>query len=124
VASASRPRLSRLNLRDVELILAAWDRRQLREHPRVGSALRPDLRQYAEAAQATPGDKWYMGEVFVRIRGKQQHLWRAFDQHGNVVDILALMSVVNVRSSSDPSPEVGRLLIRLGLGRTGPGMER
>jgi hypothetical protein len=65
-----------------------------------------------------------MGEVFVRIRGKQQHLWRAFDQHGNVVDILALMSVVNVRSSSDPSPEVGRLLIRLGLGRTGPGMER
>jgi hypothetical protein len=38
----------------------------------VGSALRPDLRQYAEAAQATPGDKWYMGEVFVRIRGKQQ----------------------------------------------------
>jgi transposase-like protein len=111
-----------LSLRDVELILAAWDRRQLREHPRVGSALRPDLRQYAEAAPATPGDKWYMGEVFVRIRGKQQ--WRAFDQDGNVVDILALMSVVNGRSSSDPSPEVGRLLIRLGLGRTGPGMER
>jgi hypothetical protein len=53
VASAFRPRLSRLSLRDVELILAAWDRRQLREHPRVGSALRPDLRQYAEAAPAT-----------------------------------------------------------------------
>jgi transposase-like protein len=35
-----------------------------------------------------PGDKWYMGEVFVRIRGKQQYLWRAFDQDGNVVDIL------------------------------------
>jgi hypothetical protein len=92
----------------------------------VGSALRPDLRQYAEAAPATPGDKWYIGEVFVRIRGKQQYLWRAFNQDGNVVDILAFMSVVNGRSSSDPSPKVGRLLIiiRLGLGRTGPGMER
>jgi transposase-like protein len=100
-----------VSLRDVELILAAWDRRQLREHPRVGSALRPDLRQYAEAAPATPGDKWSMGEVFVRIRGKQQ-LFGACDQDGNVVDILALMSVVNGRSSSDPSPEVGRLLIR------------
>ena len=24
-----------------------------------------------------PGDKWYMDEVFVHIRGKQHYLWRA-----------------------------------------------
>src|SRR5215472_1921054 len=35
-----------------------------------------------------PGDKWYMDEVFVRIRGKQHYLWRAVDQEGNVLDIL------------------------------------
>jgi transposase-like protein len=27
-----------------------------------------------------PGDKWYMDEVFIRIRGKQHYLWRAVDQ--------------------------------------------
>ena len=35
-----------------------------------------------------PGDKWYMDEVFIRIRGKQHYLWRAVDQDGNVLDIL------------------------------------
>jgi len=35
-----------------------------------------------------PGDKWHLDEVFLRIRGKVHHLWRAVDQHGNVLDIL------------------------------------
>jgi transposase-like protein len=30
-----------------------------------------------------------MDQVFVRIRGKQQYPWRAFDRDGNVLDILA-----------------------------------
>jgi putative transposase len=34
------------------------------------------------------GDKWLMGEVFVRIRGKMHYLWRAVDQAGHVLDIL------------------------------------
>jgi len=29
-----------------------------------------------------------MDEVFLRIRGKLHSLWRAVDQHGNVLDIL------------------------------------
>ncbi len=35
-----------------------------------------------------PGDKWYLDEVFVRIRGKLHYLWRAIDRHGNVLDVL------------------------------------
>jgi putative transposase len=35
-----------------------------------------------------PGDKWFMDEVFIRIRGKQHYLWRAVDQDGHVLDIL------------------------------------
>jgi putative transposase len=35
-----------------------------------------------------PGDKWFMDEVFIRIRGKLHYLWRAVDQDGNVLDIL------------------------------------
>jgi putative transposase len=28
----------------------------------------------------TPGDKWHLDEVFIRIRSKQHYLWRAIDQ--------------------------------------------
>jgi putative transposase len=35
-----------------------------------------------------PGDKWHMDEVFLRIKGARHFLWRAVDQHGNVLDML------------------------------------
>jgi putative transposase len=35
-----------------------------------------------------PGDKWHLDEVFVRINDKLRYLWRAVDQHGNVLDVL------------------------------------
>lgn len=34
------------------------------------------------------GDTWQMDEVVLPIRGKKHSLWRAVDQHGNVLDIL------------------------------------
>ncbi|GAC1394127.1 MAG: hypothetical protein NVS4B11_23250 [Ktedonobacteraceae bacterium] len=34
------------------------------------------------------GDKWYMDEVMLSIRGQKHVLWRAVDQDGNVLDIL------------------------------------
>ena len=34
------------------------------------------------------GDKWHMDEVVLPMRGKKHYLWRAVDQHGNVLDIL------------------------------------
>ena len=33
------------------------------------------------------GDIFFIDEVFVKIRGKQQYLWRAVDQDGEVVDV-------------------------------------
>lgn len=33
------------------------------------------------------GDTFYIDEVFVKIGGKQQYLWRAVDQDGEVVDV-------------------------------------
>jgi len=35
-----------------------------------------------------PGDKWFLDEVFIRIRGKQHYPWRAVDLDGHVLDIL------------------------------------
>ena len=33
------------------------------------------------------GDTFYIDEVFVKINGKQQYLWRAVDQEGEVIDV-------------------------------------
>ncbi len=34
------------------------------------------------------GDTWYLDELFVGIQGRQQDLWRAVDEDGDVLDIL------------------------------------
>ena len=34
------------------------------------------------------GDTWHLDELFVRIQGRQQYLWRAVDEDGDTIDIL------------------------------------
>jgi putative transposase len=34
------------------------------------------------------GDTWHLDEVFIKVNGKRQYLWRAVDQNGTVLDIL------------------------------------
>ena len=34
------------------------------------------------------GDTWYLDELFVKIQGRLQYLWRAVDDDGDVIDIL------------------------------------
>src|SRR5438270_10225108 len=62
-----------LSLRDVELILAARgivvSYESIREWgPRFGRIFANTLKR----RRPRPGDKWYMDEVFIRIRGKQR----------------------------------------------------
>ena len=78
-----------LSLRDVELILAARgivvSYETIREWGlRFGRLFANELKR----RRPRPGDKWFMDEVFIRIRGKLHYLWRAVDQEGNVLDIL------------------------------------
>lgn len=80
---------SSLSLCEVEPILAAhgivvsyesireWSLRFGRTYAKTLKRRRPK-----------PGDKWFLDEVFVRIQGKLHYLWRAVDQHGNVLDVL------------------------------------
>jgi putative transposase len=35
-----------------------------------------------------PGDKWYVDEGFLTIKGERHSLWRAVDQDDNALDIL------------------------------------
>ena len=34
------------------------------------------------------GDTWYLDELFLKIQGRQQYLWLAVDEDGDVIDIL------------------------------------
>jgi putative transposase len=34
------------------------------------------------------GDTWHLDELFIAMQGRQQYLWRAVDEDGDVIDIL------------------------------------
>ncbi|MEZ0168259.1 DDE-type integrase/transposase/recombinase [Microvirga sp. TS319] len=65
-------------------------------------------------AAAKPGGKWFLDEVFVRIRGKLHDLWRAVDQHGNVLDI-----VIQSRRNEKAAKRLFRKLLKAKGGRDG-----
>src|SRR5215467_7787091 len=48
----------------------------------------PGYAQRPKRKQGRLGDIWYLDELFVRINGRQQYLWREVDQDGDVIDIL------------------------------------
>ena len=48
----------------------------------------PDYAAQLRRWRPRPGDKWHLDEVFVKINGTTHYLWRAVDQHGDVLDIL------------------------------------
>jgi len=77
-----------LSLRDVELIMAARGVVVSYETIRDWSLRFGQLFANALKRRPQPGDKWFMDEVFIRIRGKAHYLWRAVDQNGRVLDIL------------------------------------
>ena len=78
-----------LSLRDVEELLA--DRGVVVSYETIRSwcaTFGPDYANQRRRWRARPGDKWHLDEVFIRINGTIHYLWRAVDQHGNVLDIL------------------------------------
>ncbi len=48
----------------------------------------PDYARRLRRRRGRMGDTWYLDELFVKIQGRRQYLWRAVDQDGDVVDIL------------------------------------
>ena len=48
----------------------------------------PDYAARLRRWRPRPGDNWHLDEVFVKINGITHYLWRAVDQHGDVLDIL------------------------------------
>src|SRR5262245_57453402 len=50
----------------------------------------PGYAQRLKRRQGRLGDIWYLDELFVRINGQQQYLWRAVDQDSDVIDEKAI----------------------------------
>jgi putative transposase len=63
----------------------------------------PDYANQLRRRRPRPGDKWHVDEVFVTINAITHYLWRAVDQHGNVLD------------SSNENPHVHPWLVTHGL---------
>ena len=78
-----------LSFRDVEDLLAQRSITVTYETIRrwcrtFGRAYAKQLRQH----RGRLGDTWYLDELFVTLNGRQQYLWRAVDEDGDVLDIL------------------------------------
>ena len=78
-----------LSLRDVEELMLARGVVVTYETIRSWCAkFGPDYAAQLRRWRPRPGDKWHLDEVFVKINGTTHYLWRAVDQHGDVLDIL------------------------------------
>ena len=48
----------------------------------------PEFIEAARPCRHAPGDRWFVDETDVKVAGKWAYLYRAIDQHGQVIDVL------------------------------------
>jgi IS6 family transposase len=48
----------------------------------------PVLADAARFARHSPGDRWFVDETYVKVNGAWRYVYRAVDQHGQVIDVL------------------------------------
>ena len=78
-----------LSFRDVEDLLAQRDITVTYETIRQWcQRFGPVYARRLRRRRGRMGDTWHLDELFVTIHGRQQYLWRAVDEDGDVIDIL------------------------------------
>ena len=78
-----------LSYRDVEELLA--ERGITVDHVTVYRWVQRFTPEFIEAARLcrhAPGDRWFADETYVKVAGRWTYLYRAIDQHGQVIDVL------------------------------------
>ena len=53
----------------------------------MGATVHPGVRRGRQAAPPRSGDRWFVDETYVKVAGRWTYLYRAIDQHGQVIDI-------------------------------------
>jgi putative transposase len=77
-----------LSIRDVEDLLAERNISVSYESIRLWvNKFGPEFARRLKRRHQGFGDTYFLDEVFIKIGGKQNYLWRAVDQDGEVVDI-------------------------------------
>ena len=77
-----------LSYRDLEELLA--DRGITVDHVtlyRWVQRFTPELIDAARPSRHTVGDRWFVDETYVRVAGVWRYVYRAVDQHGQVIDV-------------------------------------
>ena len=78
-----------LSYRDVEELLA--ERGITVDHVTIYRWVQRFTPEFIEAARPcrhAPGDRWFVDETYLKVVGKWTYLYRAVDQHGQVIDVL------------------------------------
>jgi transposase-like protein len=78
-----------LSYRDVEELLA--ERGITVDHVTVDRWVQRFTPEFIEAARPgrhVPGNRWFVDETYLRVAGKWAYVYRAVDQHGQVIDVL------------------------------------
>ena len=78
-----------LSYRDVEELLA--ERGITVDHVTIYWWVQRFTPEFVEAARAcrhVPEDRWFADETYLKIAGRWSYLYRAVDQHGQVIDVL------------------------------------
>ena len=52
------------------------------------NGLRPLFADAARFARHSPGDRWFVDETYLKVNGVWRYVYRAVDQHGQVIDVL------------------------------------
>jgi transposase, IS6 family len=78
-----------LSYRDVEELLA--ERGIEVDHVTIYrwvQTFTPEFLDAARPARHAAGDRWFLDETYVKVAGRWTYLYRAVDQHGQVIDVL------------------------------------
>lgn len=78
-----------LSYRDVEELLA--ERGITVDHVTIYrwvQTFTPEFIDAARPARHASGDRWFVDETYVKVAGRWSYLYRAVDQHGQVIDVL------------------------------------
>ncbi len=78
-----------LSYRDVEELLA--ERGIIVDHVTVYRWVQRFTPEYVEAARFSrhaPDDRWFADETYIKVAGRWTSVYRAIDQHGQVIDVM------------------------------------
>jgi transposase, IS6 family len=78
-----------LSYRDVEELLA--ERGVEVDHVTIYRWVQTFTAEFIDAARPArhaAGDRWFVDETYVKVAGRWSYLYRALDQHGQVIDVL------------------------------------